>query len=97
MFIYIIMFGLGDSSLLALMIVAIIGVMILGDSDSADDKKINYVPGIRKSINVLIRINIELAMEEGIEFYVSSNNVILSPGNKDGYILPKYFLEITNF
>lgn len=32
---------------------------------------------------------------DGIQFFRSANDVILSPGNEDGIILPQYFQKIT--
>lgn len=60
------------------------------------DPRLKHVPGIRHSINTIIRINVELAMNDGIEFYVSDNGVILSPGNENGFIPSKYFMEINH-
>ena len=52
------------------------------------------ISGKRKSANIKIYINMEEAMKDGIKFYKSLNGVILTPGNKEGIILPKYFLNI---
>jgi 2'-phosphotransferase len=49
--------------------------------------------GIRKNSNVLIYIDTKKAMDDGIEFKISNNNVILSNG-KNGIIDSKYFLKI---
>ena len=52
------------------------------------------ISGIRASCNVKIYVNIESALEDGIKFYRSSNGVILTPGNDNGFLDPKYFLDI---
>lgn len=52
--------------------------------------------GKRSSCNVKILINMELAINDGIKFYKSENGVILTEGDHNGFILPKYFLEIIN-
>ena len=52
--------------------------------------------GKRSSCDVKILINMELAMSEGIKFYRSENGVILTEGDKNGLLLPKYFLDIVN-
>lgn len=52
------------------------------------------VSGIRKSANILIYIDILKCLDDGIIFYKSKNNVILSPGNDQGYIDVKYFKKI---
>ena len=54
------------------------------------------ISGMRQSCEIHIYINIEAALSDGLKFYRSSNNVILSPGNSEGYILPRYFLKVLN-
>lgn len=51
--------------------------------------------GIRKSSNVYIYIDGRSALRDGVEFFESSNGVILSSGI-DGVIPPKYFLQVTD-
>ena len=50
--------------------------------------------GKRSSCNVKILINMELAINDGIKFYKSENGVILTEGDENGLLLPKYFLDI---
>lgn len=60
----------------------------------------NAKSGIRKGYSrpdILIYLDIEKAIKDGIEFYVSKNGVILSPGNQDGIIEPKYFKDVVEF
>ena len=52
--------------------------------------------GKRSSCNVKIFINMELAINDGIKFYRSENGVILTEGDENGLLLPKYFLDIVN-
>lgn len=52
------------------------------------------ISGMRKSCDVVIYIDVESAMRDGIKFYRSSNNVILSEGI-NGVISSKYFKEIS--
>ena len=52
------------------------------------------ISGMRKSVQVKIYLDVEKAMNDGILFYKSSNNVILSPGNDEGIINPMYFKRI---
>jgi len=55
----------------------------------AKKKEIQY--GIRKNAQVFIYIDVDNAMKDGIKFYESENEVILSPGiGKDGIIPSKY-------
>ncbi len=53
----------------------------------------NVISGARSSANVFILLDMEKAMEDGIEFYNSSNGVILTEG-VNGVLDPKYFKDI---
>ena len=55
----------------------------------------NVISGMRKSANVVIWINVEKAMAEGIRFFISNNGVILSPGNENGLIPSSCFKKIS--
>ena len=50
--------------------------------------------GFRYDCEVLIHIDVEKAMEAGIEFYKSANGVILSPGDRRGSIPSAYFSSV---
>lgn len=52
------------------------------------------ISGVRRNTEVFIYINLNLSMSEGLLFYRSANNVILSPGDENGFIKPKYFLKV---
>ncbi len=52
--------------------------------------------GFRDNADTLIHIDMEAAMRDGLTFYITGNNVILCPGNKDGYLLPKYITHTTS-
>lgn len=56
-------------------------------------KSSNVISGMRNSSQVLIYIDVEYAMNDGIVFFKSDNNVILSSG-VNGIIKPKYFKEV---
>lgn len=58
----------------------------------SDDKTV--ISGMRKNSTVFIFVNVEAAMAEGIQFGVSANGVILSPGNTEGYIPPHLFQRV---
>jgi 2'-phosphotransferase len=52
---------------------------------------------LRENRKILIHLNMELAMNDGIEFYISQNNVVLSPGiGNEGLIDKKYFDKVTD-
>ncbi|KAJ3770671.1 KptA family-domain-containing protein [Lentinula raphanica] len=50
--------------------------------------------GIRKSSRILIYIDVEKALADGIKFYLSTNGVVLCPGNEFGFLEPKYFQRV---
>lgn len=54
----------------------------------------SVISGIRHDAQVFIYINLKLSILEGLQFYRSVNDVILSPGNENGFIIPKYFLKV---
>lgn len=49
---------------------------------------------MRTSSQVLIFVDVESAMADGIRFYISSNGVILTPGNDEGFLSKKYFSKV---
>eukprot|EP00299_Pterocystis_sp_00344_P009039 c3665_g1_i1.p1 GENE.c3665_g1_i1~~c3665_g1_i1.p1 ORF type:complete len:242 (+),score=36.08 c3665_g1_i1:75-728(+) len=51
------------------------------------------ISGMRKSVEVLIYIDVESAMRDGIAFFWSANRVILSSGI-DGVLPPRYFAKV---
>lgn len=51
------------------------------------------ISGMRKSCDVYIYIDMVQAIKDGIDFYISSNNVILTEGIK-GVLPPKYFKKV---
>ena len=52
------------------------------------------VSGMRANCEVLVRVDVASAMRGGIEFYLSDNGVVLSPGDGAGVIPPRYFSEV---
>lgn len=54
------------------------------------------ISGMRSSCQVLIYINLRKALEDGIQFFRSSNNVILCAGDANGYLSTKYFEKVVD-
>merc|ERR1711991_973667 len=52
------------------------------------------ISGMRNTAKVVIEIDVAAAMADGIEFFRSDNDVVLSPGNAEGIIPPKYFKSV---
>eukprot|EP00929_Paragymnodinium_shiwhaense_P118910 TRINITY_DN907_c5_g1_i2.p1 TRINITY_DN907_c5_g1~~TRINITY_DN907_c5_g1_i2.p1 ORF type:complete len:531 (+),score=169.83 TRINITY_DN907_c5_g1_i2:105-1697(+) len=57
------------------------------------DKRV--ISGMRYDCEVAIYIDLQRALREGVPFYMSANEVILSPG-KDGILETKYFIKVVN-
>ncbi|CAK7913323.1 tRNA 2'-phosphotransferase [[Candida] anglica] len=54
------------------------------------------ISGMRKGCNALIYLDIPKCIESGLQFYKSSNNVILCAGNDKGFISPDLFLKVVD-
>ncbi|CAD8079613.1 unnamed protein product [Paramecium primaurelia] len=52
------------------------------------------ISGMRNTCEVIIQVDMEKAMNAGIEFYVSKNGVVLSSGI-NGVIAPQFFKRVT--
>ncbi|XP_004596930.2 tRNA 2'-phosphotransferase 1 [Ochotona princeps] len=53
----------------------------------------SVVSGMRLNCEVAVFIDGPRALADGIQFFRSANGVILTPGNANGFLLPKYFKE----
>ncbi|CAJ1353473.1 unnamed protein product, partial [Effrenium voratum] len=49
------------------------------------------VSGMRHSCEVAIHINLQAAIDGGVKLMQSSNGVILTPGEGEGVLAPRYF------
>ncbi|CAJ1353472.1 unnamed protein product, partial [Effrenium voratum] len=61
---------------------------IIGLSPSLNPK---VVSGMRHSCEVAIHINLQAAIDGGVKLMQSSNGVILTPGEGEGVLAPRYF------
>lgn len=52
------------------------------------------ISGMRRDCEVAIFIDVPKAIADQIPFFWSANHVLLTPGNADGVLLPKYFLKV---
>lgn len=52
------------------------------------------ISGMRKDCEVLIHVDIEKALADGVSFFRSANNVILCPGDDRGFLRPQYFKAV---
>lgn len=59
--------------------------------------KKGVISGMRGSCEVVVEINLVKAIKQGVPFFVSENQVILSPGtNGEGFLPPQYFRQVLN-
>lgn len=63
------------------------------NSDQISPKEVHS--GFRSNCEILIYIDVQKAMEDGVQFFISENDVILSSG-LDGVISPKYFAKVVD-
>lgn len=56
-------------------------------------KEEGVISGMRSTCDIIIEIDMEGAMKDGIQFYISSNNVILTEG-EDGILPPRFFKKV---
>ncbi|XP_071313110.1 tRNA 2'-phosphotransferase 1 isoform X2 [Trachinotus anak] len=49
------------------------------------------ISGMRKDCDLAVFIDVPKALADGIEFFWSENGVLLTAGNAEGKLLPKYF------
>jgi len=52
------------------------------------------ISGMRTSSQILIYLDLAKALKDGLKFFVSTNGVVLSPGNEAGFIPPTYFKRV---
>ncbi|XP_075829468.1 tRNA 2'-phosphotransferase 1 isoform X3 [Microtus pennsylvanicus] len=60
---------------------------------NASGSSLDVPTGMRPNCDVAVFIDGPLALADGIPFFRSANGVILTPGDAEGFLLPKYFKE----
>lgn len=56
--------------------------------------KSGVISGMRDTSQILIYLDIEAALKYGIKLLLSANDVVLSPGDANGYIPPCFFKDV---
>ncbi|XP_037531726.1 tRNA 2'-phosphotransferase 1 [Nematolebias whitei] len=51
------------------------------------------ISGMRRNCDLAVFIDVPKALAEGIEFFWSENGVLLTSGDSEGRLLPKYFIR----
>ncbi|CAF4488076.1 unnamed protein product, partial [Rotaria sp. Silwood2] len=59
-------------------------------------KQSGVISGMRSNAELYIYIDMKKALKDGFKFFVSNNNVILCPGNENGFIPACYFRFVEN-
>ncbi|PNH38107.1 hypothetical protein VD0004_g8706 [Verticillium dahliae] len=52
------------------------------------------VSGMRRDAEVLVHVDVEAALKEGIEWWISDNGVVLTEGDKEGVVPSRFFKEV---
>lgn len=63
---------------------------------SKDFNDRTIISGMRRTSEILIYIDLQAAINDGFKFFISDNEVILTPGNKEGFLPTKYFSRAIN-
>lgn len=88
-------FGIHGTNYKAWNIISKEGLKIMGRTHIHFAIDENEKAGIRKNSDIHIYLDIQKCLKDGIELFLSENNVLLSKG-QNGIILPKYFLKIVD-
>ncbi|CAF0919710.1 unnamed protein product [Rotaria sordida] len=59
-------------------------------------KESGVISGMRSNAELYIVIDMEKALKDDFKFFVSNNNVILCPGNENGFLPARYFRLVQN-
>ncbi|KAF7289077.1 tRNA phosphotransferase 1 [Mycena chlorophos] len=60
----------------------------------AQDFEGKVISGMRKSTSILVFVDVSRALEAGIPFFLSFNDVVLTPGNEEGLLEPRFFSDV---
>lgn len=58
---------------------------------------LNHAPrpaGMRSSADILIHVDLAKALAAGVPFFLSSNGVVLTPGDARGFLAPEFFSRV---
>jgi 2'-phosphotransferase len=49
---------------------------------------------MRNTADVIVHVDLERALAAGLQFFLSANGVVLSPGDERGFISPEFFSRV---
>ena len=52
------------------------------------------ISGMRGDVELLVYVDVAAAMVAGLQFFISSNNVVLCAGDDQGLIAPRFFSRV---
>jgi 2'-phosphotransferase len=56
----------------------------------------HVISGMRSSSQVYVYIDMLAALRDGFRFFISTNGVILTPGDENGFLPRRYFSKVTD-
>lgn len=59
-----------------------------------EDTAADVISGMRNDAELLFYINVQKSMEDGVDWWISDNGVVLTEGDKEGRIGPKYWKKV---
>ena len=59
-----------------------------------EDTAADVISGMRNDAELLFYIDVQKSMGDGIEWWISDNGVVLTEGDKEGKIAPKYWKKV---
>lgn len=59
-----------------------------------EDTDKDVISGMRNDAELLFYIDVVKSMEEGVEWWISDNGVVLTEGDKEGRVGPRYWKKV---
>ena len=59
-----------------------------------EDTAADVISGMRNDAELLFYIDVQKSMNDGVEWWISDNGVVLTEGDKEGKIGPKYWKKV---
>ncbi|ODV81474.1 phosphotransferase KptA/Tpt1 [Suhomyces tanzawaensis NRRL Y-17324] len=63
---------------------------------TSNSDKLTNISGVRYNANCLVYVDVRRCMADGIPFYKSANDVVLTPGDAEGKVGCEYFARVVD-
>jgi len=63
-------------------------------STGLPEDKQGVLSGMRSDAEILVYVDVGQSLEDGMEWWISENGVVLTEGNEDGLVPTKYFKKV---